>query len=244
MIVCEVDRGRKHDWDGTFKTIRSAIAEEHELPPDAIVLVRGHSIPKTSSGKVQRHACKNEFENRQLKNVVAEWISWEQEANPKAKSRQRSTPGAPSASDTGLSPVVVESVIDVVTHTAGNRADVVDIDTNIVHLGLDSVERLDIAHTLEEAFGGRLPEDVLQEIETVRDVAAAIQEHIGVEPLNGKPAGGRGSKSRISGPIPESYFDLTKFPEFVLLGDQQKQIESTGVRNPFFSVHELSLIHI
>ena len=238
VIVCEVDRGRKHDWDGTFKTIRSAIAEEHELPPDAIVLVRGHSIPKTSSGKVQRHACKNEFENRQLKNVVAEWISWEQEANPKAKSRQRSTPGAPSASDTGLSPVVVESVIDVVTHTAGNRADVVDIDTNIVHLGLDSVERLDIAHTLEEAFGGRLPEDVLQEIETVRDVAAAIQEHIGVEPLNGKPAGGRGSKSRISGPIPESYFDLTKFPEFVLLGDQQKQIESTGVRNPFFSVHE------
>ena len=236
VIVCEVDRGRKHDWESTFKAIRIAIAEEHELPPDAIVLVRGHSIPKTSSGKVQRHACKNEFENRTLKNVVAEWISWEHESVKKSEPAPALTNGAATAD--GLSPVVVDSVIRVVTNAAGNRADVVDVDTNIVHLGLDSVERLDIAHTLEEAFGGRLPEDVLQEIETVRDVASAIQEHIGVEPLNGKPVSGRGSKSRISGPIPDSYFDLSKFPEFLLLDDQQKQIESSGVRNPFFSVHE------
>ena len=241
VIVCEVDRGRKsRNWDDVFDSIRAAITEEHELPPDAIVLVRGHSIPKTSSGKVQRHACKNEFENRQLKNVVAEWVSWEQGNQESTQTIAPERNGSVSSSDedSGLSPVVVEAVIAVVTNTAGNRATNVNVDTNIVHLGLDSVERLDIAHTLEEAFGGRLPEDVLQEIETVRDVAAAIQEHIGVEPTNGKPAGGRGSKSRISGPIPESYFDLTKFPEFLLLKDQQTQIESAGVRNPFFSVHE------
>ena len=240
VIVCEVDRGAKgRDWNDVFKLIRTAVAEEHELPPDAIVLVRAHSIPKTSSGKVQRHACKDEFEKRQLRNVVAEWISWEHDSNESAA--ERKTPaGATNGASTaeGLSPVVVDAVIGVVTTAAGNRADHVDIDTNIVHLGLDSVERLDIAHTLEEAFGGRLPEDVLQEVETVRDVASAIQEHIGIEPANGRPVGGRGSKSRISGPIPESYFDLTKFPEFLLLSDQRKQIESSGVRNPFFSVHE------
>jgi len=204
------------------------------------VLVRAHSIPKTSSGKVQRHACKNEFENRRLRNVVAQWISWEHDAPANGTSASPDVAGESNGAATaeGLSPVVVESVIRVVTQTAGNRANNVGIDTNIVHLGLDSVERPDIAHTLEEAFGGSLPEDVLQEIETVRDVAAAIQEHIGVEPTNGKPVGGRGSKSRISGPIPESYFDLKKFPEFVLLDEQTKQMESSGVRNPFFSVHE------
>lgn len=241
VIVVEVDRGRKSlDWNSCFKNIRTAIAEEHELPPDAIVLVRAHSIPKTSSGKVQRHACKNEFKNGKLRNVVAQWISWEHDAQATSTIAAPALNGEPSGALTaeGLSPVVVDSVIRVVNQTAGNRADNVGIDTNIVHLGLDSVERLDIAHTLEEAFGGRLPEDVLQEIETVRDVAAAIQEHIGVEPTNGMPAGGRGSKSRISGPIPESYFDLTKFPEFVLLDEQTKQMETSGVRNPFFSVHE------
>ena len=241
VIVVEVDRGRKSlDWDSCFKAIRTAIAEEHELPPDAIVLVRAHSIPKTSSGKVQRHACKDEFENRRLRNVVAEWISWEHDSQQKVENGAASANGLTNGAVVadGLSPVVVEAVIRVVTNTAGNRADEVGVDTNIVHLGLDSVERLDIAHTLEETFGGRLPEDVLQEIETVRDVASAIQEHIGVEPAGGKHVGGRGSKSRISGPIPESYFDLTKFPEFVLLDEQRKEMESSGVRNPFFSVHE------
>ncbi len=240
VIVCEVDRGRKsRNWDECFKDIRTAIAEEHELPPDAIVLVRSHSIPKTSSGKVQRHACKDDFEKGRLRNVVASWVSWEQDQQePKANGARLNGATSAAISLAGLSPVVVDAVIAVVVSTAGNRADNVDVNTNIVHLGLDSVERLDIAHTLEEAFGGRLPEDVLQEVETVRDVAAAIQEHIGVEPTNEMPAGGRGSKSRISGPIPESYYDLTKFPEFLLLSDQRKQIESSGVRNPFFSVHE------
>ena len=236
MIVCEVDRGKKNqNRDEVFEAIRTAVVEEHELPPDAIVLVRGHSIPKTSSGKVQRHACKDDFEGKRL-NVIAEWVAWDQ--GHQTVAAEAEVPAAAKLDSDGLSPVVVQSVINVVKQVAGNRANVVDVDTNIVHIGLDSVERLDIAHTLEENFGGRLPEDVLQEIETVRDVASAIQEHIGIEPANGKPMAGRGSKARISGPIPDSYFKLESFPEFVQLHEMQKSLEATGVCNPFFSVHE------
>ena len=47
----------------------------------------------------------------------------------------------------------------------------VDLDTNILLLGLDSVERMDIAGTLEAEFGGRIPDEVLQSVETVREVA-------------------------------------------------------------------------
>jgi len=116
VIVVEVDRGRKSlDWDECFKSIRTAIAEEHELPPDAIVLVRAHSIPKTSSGKVQRHACKNEFENRRLRNVVAQWISWEHDAPANGTSASPDVAGESNGAATaeGLSPVVVESVIRI-----------------------------------------------------------------------------------------------------------------------------------
>ena len=235
VIVCEVDRMKKaQQWDGVFEAIRTAVAEEHELPPDAVVLVRGHSIPKTSSGKVQRHACKADLENKRL-NVVAEWFSWEVSQDEDVEA----TSGVALDQDiNGLAPVVVQSVINVVAQVAGNRAKKVEVDTNIVHLGLDSVERLDIAHTLEESFGGRLPEEVLQEIETVRDVAAAIQEYIGTEPTNGAAVAGRDNKARITGPIPDSYFQLEKFPEFVQLREQQKSFLETGVRNPFFSVHQ------
>jgi len=62
VVVCEVERGRKsRDFDAVINAIRASVTEEHDLPPDAIVLVRAHSVPKTSSGKVQRHACKNAF---------------------------------------------------------------------------------------------------------------------------------------------------------------------------------------
>ena len=83
--------------------------------------------------------------------------------------------------DSGLSPAVVDAVIHYVKQIGKNRAKNVTVDTNIIHLGLDSLERLDIAQSLQTAFGGRIPEEVLQEVETVREVAEAIQEHIGTE---------------------------------------------------------------
>src|SRR5207247_8045532 len=52
--------------------IRRDVAREHELVVDTIVLVRAGSIPKTSSGKIQRHACRDAFLERSL-DVVAEW---------------------------------------------------------------------------------------------------------------------------------------------------------------------------
>ena len=66
---------------------------------------------------------------------------------------------------------------------AKERAKTLSPDSNIAtDLGLDSLERLQIANSLEETFGGRFPEDILAEIETVREVAAAIQTYIGTEP--------------------------------------------------------------
>ena len=41
--------------------VRRAVAEQHELHIAAVVLVKPGSIPKTSSGKIQRHACKAGF---------------------------------------------------------------------------------------------------------------------------------------------------------------------------------------
>ena len=52
--------------------IRRDVAKEHELLVDSIVLVKAGSIPKTSSGKIQRHACRNGYLAGQL-DVVASW---------------------------------------------------------------------------------------------------------------------------------------------------------------------------
>ncbi len=74
VLVQEVERRFKAEEDapGVFREIRKAIALEHEIPIDAIVLIRSGSLPKTSSGKVQRHACRAAYLEGAL-NPLATW---------------------------------------------------------------------------------------------------------------------------------------------------------------------------
>ncbi len=73
VLVQEAERRFKpEDAPGVFAEIRKAIAIEHEVPIDTIVLVRTGSVPKTSSGKIQRHSCRDMFLNDEL-SVVARW---------------------------------------------------------------------------------------------------------------------------------------------------------------------------
>lgn len=49
------------DTKAIGNTIRRAIATNHDLRVHDVVLLKARSIPKTSSGKIQRHACKADY---------------------------------------------------------------------------------------------------------------------------------------------------------------------------------------
>jgi 8-amino-7-oxononanoate synthase len=72
ILVQEIERRKQGKLTEIFEAIRRAVATEHELVPDAIVLIRAGSIPKTSSGKIQRHACRDGYLNGSLE-VVGRW---------------------------------------------------------------------------------------------------------------------------------------------------------------------------
>jgi len=67
VILAEVERHyqpqRQHlpDTSEVVQAIRRAVAESHELRVYAVSLLKPGSIPKTSSGKIQRHACRVHF---------------------------------------------------------------------------------------------------------------------------------------------------------------------------------------
>jgi len=50
--------------------IREAVSEEHEILVYDAVLVRTGSIPKTSSGKIQRRECRQRFVEGRLDSLV------------------------------------------------------------------------------------------------------------------------------------------------------------------------------
>jgi acyl-CoA synthetase (AMP-forming)/AMP-acid ligase II len=76
VVVQEVERSYqqtpKLDVHDILGAIRRTVSEEHRLQVHAITLIRVGSIAKTSSGKIQRRACKAAFLAGEL-DVVAEW---------------------------------------------------------------------------------------------------------------------------------------------------------------------------
>ena len=148
---------------------------------------------------------------------------------------------------------IASVIISQVRSVAGERAAGLDYDTNIVlDLGLDSLERLEIARKLERTFGGRFPEQVLDEIETIGQTAIAVQRYLtpGSEAL---------AEDFLDGRLPDSSSDavsvsplrngaakqdiepedsVEQFAEYRRLKTTMQQMMMTGVPNPYFTVHE------
>jgi ABC exporter DevB family membrane fusion protein len=63
VIAQEVERSylRHLDVDSVIRAIRQVVMEQHNLEVYAVLLLKPGSIPKTSSGKIQRHACRQGF---------------------------------------------------------------------------------------------------------------------------------------------------------------------------------------
>jgi acyl-CoA synthetase (AMP-forming)/AMP-acid ligase II len=75
IVAIEVERRRRDDGNGNSRgrdivtAIQRAIAEEHELQVHKVVLLKAGSIPKTSSGKIQRRPCRKAY----LASSLDEW---------------------------------------------------------------------------------------------------------------------------------------------------------------------------
>jgi 8-amino-7-oxononanoate synthase/acyl carrier protein len=252
VIVQEVERGRQRDLAAlaeAFDAVRRHIAVEHEMSVEAIALIKAGSIPKTSSGKIQRHACRHGFLQGTL-DIVDQWRGWSGGkkrdkpalapagfgengngaglAAPPGQGDEQSagTVRAPKASDP-----LVQMVFNEVRKVARERAGNLTLETNILDLGLDSLERMEIVAALEEAFGGRFPEDVLPTMETCHEVVDAVQAYLGTTP---KARASRPATEELS---PETY-RIDQFPEYLALKQNMKAIQSAGLVNPYFRPHQ------
>lgn len=249
IVMSEVDRARRKDWSDVIRVIRANVAREHELPPDVIVLVRFGSMPKTSSGKIQRHACRKMFLDG-THSVIQQWYGWSSgddstgaaTAEVEVPVASDASPGAASTKTSpalhgDLDPQVAQLVMEHVEAIAKERAKGITLDSSIVEMGMDSLERLEIAHSLEETFGGRFPEDVLSEMETCREVALAVQNCIGTEVKQPRQEDARGPSQDKSEVAPEDYL-FDEMPEYKRLLQNEAMLSMTGIPNPYFSVHQ------
>ena len=76
VIAQEVERSylRSLNVEEIAEAVCKAVAQHHEVEVYAIALLKTGSIPKTSSGKIQRRGCKAKFLSGDL-NIVTQWQS-------------------------------------------------------------------------------------------------------------------------------------------------------------------------
>jgi len=243
IVIQEVERHKRSDFQGVFTAIRRAVAGEFELAPEAIVLIKAGSIPKTSSGKIQRYACRKNYLAGTL-NAVGQWqtsdglpqasppegsasVEKNIEASPHPSKPRHQKSGPQREVNDRLTQLVVEEIRRV----AKERAEGMTLDSLIVETGMDSLERMEILASLEEKFGGRFPEEILPDLETTRQLVVAVEKYLGTEP---RPR----SVCPADVEIPEAAYHFDLFPEYVSLRGSLDMLDSSGLGNPFFVVHE------
>lgn len=73
VIVQELERNYRHILAKDIaETIRWAVFDQHLIDIYAIALLKPGSIPKTSSGKIQRQTCKQKYLDGSL-NILSQW---------------------------------------------------------------------------------------------------------------------------------------------------------------------------
>jgi natural product biosynthesis luciferase-like monooxygenase protein len=140
VVVQEVTRaGLKADHSEAIRRIRLNIFAEHELNPHAVVLIRTGTLPKTTSGKIQRRECREAYLSGRL-NVVA----------------------ANELKEVDLSPgEALENLAAKFTRLLANLVGCseteLDEQRTPVALGLDSVKALEVKMAVEQLAGREIP---------------------------------------------------------------------------------------
>ncbi len=120
-----------------------AVAQEHQLPIDTAILVRRGAIPRTSSGKIQRHLCRSRFLCGDLAPLLVRNIGSSAAMVPRH-----------------LEPQAENDELSLVSYLRRQCAamlkiepEQITVDAPLASLGFDSLMATELAHTVQAELG-------------------------------------------------------------------------------------------
>ncbi|MCB0165298.1 MAG: amino acid adenylation domain-containing protein [Anaerolineae bacterium] len=147
VVVQEIKRSevRKFKADEVFDHIRRTVFETHDLQVYTIALLKPATIPKTSSGKIQRRDCRESLLNETLSVLNLNTLSAQPSAS--ATDRQQESISSPTTTDT-----VEQWLIDWLSRKLGVGPQTISPKKALADYGLDSLMAVELAQALAERF--------------------------------------------------------------------------------------------
>ncbi|MCA1633791.1 MAG: AMP-binding protein, partial [Acidobacteria bacterium] len=169
VVVYESELGET-DAASVIDAIREAIAAEHEVQVYAVALVRARSVPKTSSGKIQRRACRAQFLAGELRLLAEERVQLRGEGKarpaPAAAGQGAARPDSAAAVEAWLAREIASRL--------GVPPSSVEAGHSPARYGLDSLSAVELAHAVEVALGVAVPMTSFLESRSIGELAAEI----------------------------------------------------------------------
>jgi 8-amino-7-oxononanoate synthase len=215
VVLHEVEVGAEIDLDALPAAVQEAVALDHEVALDRLVVVRAGTVPRTPNGKVRRGAARRLL----VEGGVAAILDWRS---------PRLADGEPTGAPDEDGSDVARWIADEVRRLAGSGTMEIKLDAPLSGLGLDSVQIADLVQRIESEFGVALPlTDVPREI-SIAALADAVA---------GKPLPGAESDGPPAVEAPGARDGFRELPEFQELNTRLSLFDALGIENPFFKVH-------
>jgi acyl-CoA synthetase (AMP-forming)/AMP-acid ligase II/acyl carrier protein len=171
VILAEVDGRRALDAPAVIAAIRAAVAAEVGAGPAAVALLQARTLPKTTSGKVQRRAARALFLGGGLALAAAIDRVAPQALDVAAAVTRVLAAGSPGEREAALVELTAAEIGALLGPLA---AAALTPDTPLHALGLDSLGRVDLVTALGAALGLSLPASLAFTLATPRALARAL----------------------------------------------------------------------
>ncbi len=163
------------DVEALAAAIRQAVSEQHDLHVSSIVFIKAGSLPKTSSGKVQRRACRELYLADRLA-VIGQSLVAAPSVLPSIT--MNGLADLPALSSKVRRQRIVHDVQRLIADRLGRSGEAIPSHHPIHRLGLDSLMAADVLHRIEESFQVPLSLHVLLGGATIDDLAATIDREL------------------------------------------------------------------
>ncbi|MDM8558776.1 amino acid adenylation domain-containing protein [Candidatus Parabeggiatoa sp. HSG14] len=173
VVIQEIERTalKKLNVNEVINTIRQAISEQHELQVYAILLLKPATLPKTSSGKVQRNACKEGFLKETLKTIA----QWQQDISIKSVTQQNND----------FNTITVDAIQTWLLTKLSQKLNIavseIDIREPLARYGLDSMTAVSLSGELESKLGRSLSPTLIYDYPNIQVLSQYL---IGKSPLS------------------------------------------------------------
>lgn len=185
VVVQEVERTylKKVDTGEVISSICQAIAEQHELPVYSVVLLKPATVPKTSSGKIQRQACKSDFLAGNL-STLAVWQHPGVEQLDKLVTEPETVPVTSKTPLQYLEHAAPEEYYQLILTTtrklllAITGFHHINDDDNLIENGVDSLSLVELQEQLSKTYHLNISTTFLREYPTLRQVANHLRQRL------------------------------------------------------------------